>query len=349
MPGPISRNQTTALSGNVRVASSIACAIAALSALPARVSAHTSNAVAPRDIWHAWTPDPVVIVLSLVAGWLYAHGAGNLRAIGERTGRGAIISTGRMTCFYCGVGVFLIALSSPLDTVTATVFSAHMIQHILLISVAPPLVLLGNPMTVIMNGLPRAWRRPVARIEHRVPGLSALLAFLTAPIAAFIVHVATLWFWHVPYLYDAAVHHEKLHLLEHMTFVVTAFFYWWKIIPATKVASRTVGPAMGILSVFAMGMQGAVLGTILTFSGSLIYPVYSGRSELWGISALSDQRLAGLIMWIPAGSVYVAVALMLLAMWFREEDDDAEGQSADGALSASARIGQSHRGHATVG
>ncbi|HEU0164229.1 MAG TPA: cytochrome c oxidase assembly protein, partial [Thermomicrobiales bacterium] len=166
MAGPIYRSSTTAPAGFVRFVGSLAISFAGMLVLPLGASAHTSQAVAPRDLMQFWTPDPTVIVACLVTGWLYLRGVGRLREIGERTGRGPIIQTGRIAAFWCGLATLLIALASPLDTATASVFSAHMVQHVLLIAVAPPLILLGNPMTVIMNGLPRSWRRPIAQLEH---------------------------------------------------------------------------------------------------------------------------------------------------------------------------------------
>lgn len=297
---------------------SLGCTLAF--ALPQTASAHTSEIVAPGDLMHHWVPDPVVVIGALIAGALYLLGNGRLREVGRHTGRGPIISPLRVACFWSGLVVLLIALASPLDTATATVFSAHMIQHVLLIAVAPPLILLGNPLAVMMNGLPRSWRRPLTQLPHRIPGLDTIIRTITQPVVAFLLHLAAVWFWHVPSLYDAAVQSERIHFLEHLSFVATAFCYWWAIIPMGGRARHTISPPLGILSVFAMGMQGVALGAILTFSGSVIYPVYLDRSDLWGISALSDQRLAGLIMWIPAGSVYVAIALVLLATWFRRDE-----------------------------
>ena len=312
---------------------------------PESALAHTSATVAPNDLMRFWSPDPLVVIGALVAGWFYARGSGNLREIGKRTGRGLIISNGRIVAFWAGLVTMLIALASPLDTATATIFSAHMIQHILLIAVGPPLILLGSPLTVILNGVPHSWRRPIAGVSN-VRAISSTLAILTIPVIAWCLHALTLWVWHDPTLYQAAVRHEWLHLVEHFSFVATAFFYWWTIIPASNRAHNSVGPGVGILSVFAMGMQGAVLGAILTFWGSPIYPVYSGRSELWGISALSDQRLAGLIMWIPAGSIYVVAALMLLAQWFQVDADDHTPASADATTTAIATTTSAARHHA---
>ncbi|MGB3305408.1 MAG: cytochrome c oxidase assembly protein [Thermomicrobiales bacterium] len=330
-----------------RVSRALVLALAVSGVLPRIASAHTSQTVAPADLMRFWSPDPLVVVGVLTGGWLYARGTGRLREAGARTGRGPVIGTGRIIAFWCGLLTLFIALASPLDTATATVFSAHMIQHVLLIAVAPPLLLLGSPLTVMMNGLPRSWRRPLARTGTR-PLPAVVLGFLTLPAVAWILHATTLWLWHEPALYQAAVRHEGIHLAEHATFVITALLYWWTIVPASRTAKNSLGPGMGILSVFAMGMQGAALGALLTFWGGVIYPVYIGRSELWGFSALSDQRLAGLIMWIPAGSIYVVAALMLLGQWFRLDGEQSSlPPSADRTIRAQA--GEAEHGPAVVG
>ncbi|MGC4193011.1 MAG: cytochrome c oxidase assembly protein [Thermomicrobiales bacterium] len=285
-------------------------------------SAHTTEAVPPERLLEVWKADPYVLIAVLVTGWLYIRGLGRLNEIGERAGRGVIVAPARVWAFFAGLLTLAVALASPLDAATATVFSAHMVQHVLLVAIAPPLVLLGMPLTTILNGLPRRWRHPLAMLPHRVPALASVLGILTMPVVAWFVHAGTLWCWHVPGLYDAAVENERIHAVEHATFVITAFLYWWTIVPAGAHARNAVSPAIGILSVFAMGMQGAALGIILTFWSTPLYPVYIGRSELWSISTLSDQKLAGLIMWIPAGSVYVVVALLLLRAWFQDEREE---------------------------
>ncbi len=317
---------------------------------PERTLAHTTATVSPHDVMRFWTPDPYVLIGGLLAGWIYARGTGKLRAVGARTGRGPIISTRRIVAFWAGLATLMVALASPLDTITATVFSAHMVQHVLLIAVGPPLILAGSPLIVMMNGVPQTWRRRIAQIESRAPAMSVLVAALTIPVVAWTLHATTLWVWHEPTLYQAAVRHEWIHLGEHISFVVTAFFYWWTVIPATRTSHNSVSPALGILSVFAMGMQGAALGAVLTFWGSVIYPVYVGRSELWGFSALSDQRLAGLIMWIPAGSIYVAAALILLGQWFRVDSDEEPVRSSSiVSIPAPAPVAAMERGQSALG
>ncbi|MGC4108508.1 MAG: cytochrome c oxidase assembly protein [Thermomicrobiales bacterium] len=327
----------------VRALAGMTTALVAFAVMPLPIQAHTTEAVAPDRLLEVWKADPYVLVTALLAGWVYARGLGRLNEIAARTGRKAIVGADRVVAFYAGLLTLVIALASPLDAATATVFSAHMIQHVLLVAVAPPLVLLGLPATVMMIALPRRWRRPLAMLPHRLPGLAPAIAIVTMPIVAWFIHAGTLWFWHIPSLYDAAVENERIHALEHASFVLTAFLYWWTIVPAGAHARNAVSPAMGILSVFAMGMQGAALGIILTFWSTPIYAVYVGRSELWNISTLSDQRLAGLIMWIPAGSVYVVAALLLLKSWFRDDQPDhAPGAAIAGRTSSGSVEHQEH-------
>ncbi|MGB3329100.1 MAG: cytochrome c oxidase assembly protein, partial [Thermomicrobiales bacterium] len=316
-------------------------AVAIFLASSSLAAAHTTEAVPPGRLLQVWQADPWVLIGALITGWLYVRGLGSLNEIGARTGRGPVVSHARAWAFFAGLATLVVALASPLDAATATIFSAHMVQHVLLVAMAPPLVLLGLPMTVILNGLPRAWRRPIALLPHRVPGLARILAVVTMPIVAWFIHAGTLWLWHVPQFYDAAVESERIHAVEHATFVLTAFLFWWTIVPAGAHARNALGPGLGILSVFAMGMQGAALGIILTFWSTPLYPVYLGRSELWHISTLSDQRLAGLIMWIPAGSVYVAAAMLLLRAWFR--DDAATAQAPEPRPPGQAELPEHHR------
>lgn len=297
------------------------CAAAGATALaPAPVLAHTSDVVTPGGLMHHWQPDPFVIAVVLVAGWLHARGRHHLERVAGAANRPQPLSRSRSKAFWIGLATLLLALASPLDTVTGTALSAHMVQHILLIAVAPPLILLGRPLPTMIYGLPRSWRRPLVALPHRLSPLGALLRWLTAPVVAFALHTLAVWLWHVPPLYQAAVRQVGVHLLEHSTFFLTAILFWWELVPTGTPTPRRIGPAMAILSLFGIGMQGAALGMVLTFRGSLLYPVYQDRSELWGLSAISDQRLAGLLMWIPAGSIYLLAALLMVGIMLATSD-----------------------------
>jgi cytochrome c oxidase assembly factor CtaG len=286
--------------------------------VPLAASAHSGEIVAPGDLLSRWRLDPAMSLLLLLTGWCYWRGTARINRIAKAAQRAPVISGNRQCAFWTGLLVLAGALDSPLDTATATVFSAHMIQHMLLLAVAPPLLLTGRPLPAIMRGLPQSVRRFLTNTTRRWPRIPAVLGWLALPVVAWLLQAFALWLWHVPVLYQSAVRHQSIHLLEHASFVVTALLYWWAIVPASRHATN-LDPGIAMLSLFAMGMQGAALGALLTFSGTVWYPIYEHRSELWGFSALSDQRLAGLTMWIPAGSVYVVAALVVLGMWLNQD------------------------------
>lgn len=287
--------------------------LAALAPVPAL--AHESQAVAPTDLWHAWQPDPSVLIGALLAGWLYARGTAT---IWRHAGGRRALPGWRVFCFWAGLAALVLALASPLDTLAGTLFSAHMGQHLLLVAVVPPLMLLGLPLLVVLDGLPRGWRRwLVDRWQAREwPG--ALWWWLTQPLLAWVLNAAGVWVWHEPTLYQAAVRHEAIHICEHLTFLITSFLFWWCIIQ--PVGRRRLDPGLAVLSLFIMGMQGAVLGALLTFWPQPWYPIYVGRTILWSMSAMSDQRLAGLMMWIPAGAVYMLAGLILIGQWLGDDE-----------------------------
>jgi cytochrome c oxidase assembly factor CtaG len=288
------------------------------SLLPLAATAHAERVVPPDNLLSAWRIDPVIAITLLLTGWLYWRGAARLNRIANRSRRLPLYSTSHHVLYWFGLLTLAVALVSPLDTVTGTVFSAHMIQHMLLIAVAPPLLLAGRPIPALVNGLPGAVLSATGSMARGLAWARASLALLALPVVAWLIHAAALWLWHEPHLYQAAVRQAWVHMAEHMSFIATALLFWWAIVPAGARTSA-LSPGMAIISLFGMGMQGAALGALMTFSGSTWYAVYEGRSELWGLSALSDQRLAGLIMWIPAGSIYVVASLLVLGRWLTDE------------------------------
>jgi putative membrane protein len=139
---------------------------------------------------------------------------------------------------------------------------------------------------------------------------------LTIPIAAWLIHGITIWIWHVPALYQATLESEWVHATQHLFFLITALLFWWTLLAGRSNMQHGVAVAY----VFTTAVHTSVLGALLTCSTRLWYPIYEGRTEPWGLSALQDQQLGGLIMWVPAGAVYVALGLWLFARWLRESD-----------------------------
>jgi putative membrane protein len=185
------------------------------------------------------------------------------------------------------------------------------VQHELLMLVAAPLLVAARPLVPLLWALPIAPRRALGRRTSR--GAPRLLwRALTLPLAAFVLHAVAIWVWHLPALYDATLRSEALHAAQHLSFLATALLFWWSLTQGPA-AERRWGPAI-LYATATMAHTGA-LGVLLTFASRPLYPAYLGRTTPWGISALEDQQLAGLVMWIPAGVGYLAAALVFTWRW----------------------------------
>lgn len=290
----------------------------------APAAAHALHAEhAGQDAWSAalrWTFEPWAVVGMLLAVGLYAIGLARLL---PRTGQGRGRLWRQAGWFFAGCAVLAVALMSPVDSLGGALFSAHMVQHELLMIVAAPLLVLGRPFGVWMWGLPAAWRPAVGGI-----GRPALIAvpwrILTAPLGAWLLHAAALWLWHLPRLFDAALANDGVHVLQHLSFLVTALFFWWSVLDETTRRDR---PAGALLSVFTTMMHTGALGALLTFSSHCWYVAYLATAPRLGIDPLTDQQLGGLIMWVPGGLAYIVAGLVLCARWLSREPRQA-GSSA---------------------
>lgn len=257
--------------------------------------------------------DPLAVFLLGLTSWLYARGLAELwRRAGGRKG----IRGWEAACFGAGWLTLVIAIVSPLHPLGEMLFSAHMAQHEVLILVAAPLLVLGQPLVAFLWALPAAARSRVAAWTSARP-VAATWRTLTAPLMVFLIHGIALWIWHAPVLYQAALEREAIHLLQHASFFGTAALFWWALIHGRY---GRIGYGVAVFYVFATALHSGVLGALLTFAPRVWYPFYAERSAAWGLTALEDQQLAGLIMWVPSGAVFVAVGLALFAAWLGEAE-----------------------------
>jgi len=229
----------------------------------------------------------LIAALLVVAGAIYAVGVARLWG---KAGHGRGISVSQVLLFAAGLGACAAALLSPLHRYADQMVWAHMLQHEILMVVAAPLLVVARPVEAWTWALPAAWRR------H-----AALPRILQDPLLAWSAHTIAVWGWHVPVLFEAATANEVLHALQHLSFFVTAALFWWTVL------APLARPIPAMLSLFATMMQTGALGALMTFSRQ---PWYAG-------SALEDQQLAGLIMWVPAGLAYPVAALLIGSQWLR--------------------------------
>jgi putative membrane protein len=271
------------------------------------ILAHPGQPPAPHDLWGAWNLDPVLLGGLLLAAWAFWRG--------QTSGPRRPVDSWRARCFSGALVALGLALLSPLDALSGSLASAHMVQHLLLLLVAAPLLALSAPSSAILRGSPLALRRASGRWRRRLGLTHGNLGVLRHPAAVWLLSVGVVWFWHAAAPYDATLDNQLLHVLEHASFLVTAVLFW-QVVVGVRGAARVSG-GLGVLLVFAMAMQCVFLSVLLTFARTPWYSGYAATTAPWGLDPLTDQRLAGVIMWIPAGVIYLVVALALLVTWIR--------------------------------
>lgn len=261
----------------------------------------------------------VIIPLSLLAV-LYVVGWARLRRLtkGPTRPRGwALGAAWRPISYISGILVVGIALVSPIDVLVQQLFFVHMIQHLLLIMIAPPLLLLPNPLPFLLWGLPDSLRlrigHTLGRIMNKQHASGRLIRKATLPGVVWLVFVITVFGWHDPALYDAALRSDLVHDIEHLAFFGAGMLFWWTVIGAGPRLHKQFGRIGRIAFVLAAIPPNMALGIVLAFINQPIYGYYEGVPRLWNIDVVTDQRISGIIMWIPGSMMYLIAALVLVA------------------------------------
>jgi putative membrane protein len=257
----------------------------------------------------SWNFDPDVAVPLATSGLLYAIG---LARLWQRAGRGRGITGAQAARFAAGWLLLVASLMSPLDALGEWLFSAHMVQHELLMAVAAPLLVLGRPLEAWTWAMPAAWRPTLGRIGH-ARALRAPWRVLTDPLGAWTVHAIALWAWHVPPFFRAALAHPALHAVQHACFLGTALLFWWAVF------GRGVRQPGGssLAGLYTTMMHSGALGALLTFAPTVWYGYVAERTEAFHLTPLEDQQLGGLVMWGPGGLAYLVASLFIVAAWMR--------------------------------
>jgi cytochrome c oxidase assembly factor CtaG len=258
-----------------------------------------------------WTFDPPIVMALAAAAVLYWLGLTELWA--REKGRG--VRVWEAGCFWIGWASLMFALLSPIHTLSESLFFMHMTQHEILILVAAPLMVLGKPGLVSLKAFPQRTAGALARVIA-VPFIERAWVCLCAPLSAWIIHAAALWLWHIPAAFDATLHSNAIHAAQHLSFFGSAMLFWWSVMHSRQ---RRLSYGLAVLHLFTTAMHSGLLGALLTLSRTIWYPSYA-HGNGFGISPLEDQQLGGLIMWIPAGLVYVIAGLAFMAGWMRESE-----------------------------
>ena len=277
----------------------------------------------PHGILAAWSWPLWPAVGIVIAGTLYLRG---WRAL-QRT-RARELRLWRAVCFFGGLAALWIALASPIDALDDFLLSAHMLQHFILMSVAPPLLVLGAPLVPMLRGLPRGMIRELrplfaSRAMHRVAHVSA------HPVFAWLVMNVAYLGWHVPQAFELTLRSEGWHNFEHMCLLFTSIAFWWVIVepwPSRRRWSRW----MVIPYLLTADVVNTILSAVLAFSGKVLYPSYAAAERISRLTPLKDQVLAGSEMWVLNSIVFlVPVAVVVVRMLSPRGLRDGPGMKTD--------------------
>src|SRR5262245_36423604 len=257
----------------------------------------------------SWTLDPWIITPIVLAAGVYARG---WRELNRRLPRR--FALWRLVVFQAGLLTLFLALASPLHPLAELLLQFHMIQHLLLMMVAPPLLLLGAPLLPLLRGLPRPVLLRGLGPFFGSTSLQRLGQFLTHPIVCLIAFTVSNVAWHLPVLYELALSSDFWHHVQHFCFLGTGLLFWWPVVQPWPSRLRWPQWAMIPYLLFA-DIQNTALSAFLIFSERVLYPTYASVPRLWGISVVDDQAAAGAIMWVPGSLVFLIPVAILAIRW----------------------------------
>ena len=281
-------------------------------ATPTLALAHGADAPAPSfpGVLLAWRFDPLAIGMLVVtaAAWTWA-----VRRV-DRAHPANRHPARRSWFFHGGLTAIGVALLSPIEAYEGLLFSVHMVQHMILMLVAAPLLLAAAPITLALRVSSPSVRRGLLRLLQ-----SRIVHVISFPVVAWILFAAVNWGWHFSILYDDALENQALHYFQHATFLGAALLFWWPVIGADPSPWRMPHPVR-ILYLFLAMPQNSFLGVALLSAPTVLYPHYVTNARDWGLSPLDDQRLGGVLMWTVGDLAFLIGMMVVVALWMRHED-----------------------------
>ncbi|MGH7771718.1 MAG: cytochrome c oxidase assembly protein [Candidatus Binatia bacterium] len=263
--------------------------------------AHLSTDASFTD-WH-WRPD--VLLVTVFFGTIYTVG---WKLLHKRSAH--VAYKWQLTLYLTGLLTISLALLSPIDSLASRLFLMHMIQHELLTLIAPPLLLLGNPLAPVLWGLPGSLRRALGRLLTRGAVVRRSLRAMTLMPVSLPLYVITLWGWHYPAAFEASLRNDLIHDMQHLSIFIAALLFWWPIInPAPRIHGH-IPYGFRIVYVLVAAFQNTALGFLIAVTDRTLYPYYTVVPRLWGLSPLDDQAFGGAIM--SEGGMMLIIPLLVL-------------------------------------
>jgi putative membrane protein len=256
-------------------------------------------------IFDEWSPPAFLTAMVLVSAVVYVRGW-----IAIRKTRPAQYSVGRLAAFLLGLATLWLAIGSPMDGFADALLSAHMVEHLLLMSFVPPLLLLGNPQVPLLRGLPSIATVHLLGPLFRIKPVRALGHFLVRPTVAWVLMNITFLGWHIPAAYDFALEHELWHDFEHICFLSTSILFWWPLIRPWPTSARYPGWVM-IPYLVGADIANTVLSAFLAFCDRPVYSYYAEQPNVFHVSLLADQVAGAVTMWVIGSLVFLIPAAFI--------------------------------------
>jgi putative membrane protein len=257
-----------------------------------------------------WSPDPLPWIVVLVAAGGYLVAARRVNRPHPRVP----IPAWRVAAWLAGLAAILIALASAVDVYAEDLLAVHMVQHLLLAMVAPPLLALGAPVTLLLRiATPRVRHRSILPVLH-----SRVVRLFASPLVAWPLFAVAMWLTHFSSLYDAALEDPALHIAEHLVYLVTGILFWWPVVAADPIPWR-MGYGTRLAYVGLQMPVNAAVGLAIYFAPAVLYPHYALLERSWGPDALTDQQIGGVLMWGVGDLVLLAAIPAIVAAWMRAD------------------------------
>jgi len=249
-----------------------------------------------------------VIGCVALAGWY----EWNARAAARNPASGGAPTQGQRARFIAGLVIMLLSLNGPLHDLSDTfLFSAHMVQHLVLTLIVPPLLIAGTPASFFRRAL-------------RAPAVARVARVISRPVFCFAAFNLVIAGWHVPALYNLALANHPVHIVEHLMFLVAAVLMWWPLLSPLPELPRLSYP-LQMLYCFLMTIPMSIVAVYITYADSVLYPLYASAPRIWQLSPMQDQLIGGLIMWIPGGLFFAGVMAVVFFKWSAADSDTVAG------------------------
>lgn len=259
--------------------------------------------------WLSWSIHPSTVIGLAVLAAIYLWRA-------KQSGAEQPLSVARKISFFSSLLVIFGSLNGPIHDLSDTyLFSAHMVQHLLLTMLMPPLMIYGVPGWML---------RPLLR--NRIVG--AIARRITRPVTCFVIFNLVIAVWHLPVFYNAAMDNHSIHILEHLMFMAAAVLMWWPVTSQLPELPRLSYPGQ-MLYCFLMILPMSIIAIYISMADQVLYPAYASAPRISSLSPLDDQLLGGLIMWVPGGVIFMIIMTVVFFKWAARGEDDAASAQVD--------------------